>query len=170
MTFVEGSEECGDLTEVRSSGVRDGQRFYVVRSPDFRPINLDLFYQPALGRPGTVDRDGQPLLPLYGLDLIAVAPTVLVVLNIIVEDEKVCSMDLVENSAPGDVGRLQDDYIHGRSPPTFSDTTYGGRSMIRSNIRAMYSPKMPRANNCAPPKMEIKEARNGKPGKLPADK
>ena len=87
MTFVEGSEGCDDLTEVRGSGVRDGQRFYVVRSPDFGPINLDFFYQLTLSRPGTVDRNGQPLLSLNCLDLVAVAPTVLVVLNIIVEDE-----------------------------------------------------------------------------------
>ena len=45
-------------------------------------------------------------------DLVAVAPTVFVVLHIIVEDKKVGAADLVEVAAPGDVRRLQDDNVH----------------------------------------------------------
>jgi hypothetical protein len=40
--------------------------------------------------------------------------------------------------------------------------------MLRSKIRAKYSPKIPpRVNICAPLNNEIMEAKNGKPGKLP---
>ena len=39
--------------------------------------------------------------------------------------------------------------------------------MLRKCMRARYSPMMPSANSCAPEKIAITEARNGKPGTLP---
>src|SRR6266576_3718099 len=55
-----------------------------------------------------VDRDGQPMGASWRLDAISVAPTVLVVLNIVVEDEYVRTMDEIKVPTPRDVGRLND--------------------------------------------------------------
>ena len=46
-------------------------------------------------------------------------------------------------------------------------TAYGGLSIVRVCTRARYSPKIPRANSCAPEKIEIIEARNENPGTTP---
>ena len=48
--------------------------------------------------------------------------------------------------------------------------TYVGLSMLLLKIRAIYSPKIPNANNWVPEKITIKEARNENPGTLPSVK
>jgi hypothetical protein len=47
---------------------------------------------------------------------------------------------------------------------------YGGRVAVRSKTRARYSPIIPNAKSCAPLKIMIAEARNGKPGADPITK
>ena len=75
--------------------------------PGLAPVDEDLVDGSVLDRrAATVDWDGQPLNPLMGLDAVAIAPTVLVVLDIIIKDENVSLIDLVEIAAPGDVRGL----------------------------------------------------------------
>jgi hypothetical protein len=48
-----------------------------------------------------------------------------------------------------------------------STIAYGGRSMMRRCMRARYSPMTPSVTSCTPAKIEMIEARNGKPGTAP---
>ena len=142
--------------------------FKVNLVPGGFPYNADLMDGNILGLSAEdVNRNGQPLLAMRRFDLVAVAPATLIVLYVIVKNEQVRPLDLIEHTASWNVGRLQDNGVH---LSVVSCTTYGGRSMLRSNIRARYSPKMPSANNWAPLTRAIMEARNGKPGGLPAVK
>jgi hypothetical protein len=81
--------------------------------PGFVPHNPDLVNGniPCL-RAAAVDRNGQPLFPMRGFDLIPVPPAALVVLDIIIKNKQVGAPNLIENSPPGDIGRLQNDDVH----------------------------------------------------------
>src|SRR6516162_2273721 len=80
-----------------------------------------MFFAPMLG---VVDGDGvvcgpilfvgadgnsQPLRALGRLDAVAIAPTVLVELNVVVNDENIAAVKLGEIAEPGQVARLQND-------------------------------------------------------------
>src|ERR1017187_1016757 len=54
----------------------------------------------------------QPLQAVRGLDLVAVSPAVLVVLDAVVEDEDVGFLNLMKVAAPRYVTRLKNDTIH----------------------------------------------------------
>src|SRR5215468_11670742 len=53
------------------------------------------------------DGDGQPLETICRLDLIAISPAMLIVLDTIVENKDVGLLNLMKVTAPRDVARLQ---------------------------------------------------------------
>jgi hypothetical protein len=59
-----------------------------------------------------MNRDGDPLPSLRGLDLVSIPPAMLVVLHVIVKNEEVGAADLVEIAPPRQIGRLQDYNFH----------------------------------------------------------
>jgi hypothetical protein len=59
-----------------------------------------------------VDRNGQPLPASGCLDLIAVAPTALIVLHIVIKYKEIGAADLIKIPPPGNVGWLEDDSVH----------------------------------------------------------
>src|SRR5215208_4119413 len=136
----------------------------MIPPPRLGPVDAHIFNGSSLGYALAVDRDGEPLFALCSLDLVAVAPAVLVILHIIVEDKQIGAADLIKITAPRNIRRLQNNDVHF---PAVSLTTYVGLSMLRSNIRARYSPNIPRAKSCAPLNRAMMDAKNGKPGKLP---
>ena len=60
-----------------------------------------------------LDRNRQPLHPLWRLDLVAVPPVAPGVLHVVIEDEFIHCSDHVETALPWDVVRLEDgDFFH----------------------------------------------------------
>ena len=58
-------------------------------------------------RPMAVDRNRQPLPATRGLDPVAVTPTTLVILHVVIKDKQIGPPDLVKIASPRNVGRLQ---------------------------------------------------------------
>ncbi len=102
--------------EIRRFVVGNSQGLEMILRPGLRPVNFHILDGNPFGHTFAVDWDGQPLLALRGLDLVAVAPAMLIVLNVVVEDEQVGAADLVEVAAPGNVRGLEDDDVHFRFP------------------------------------------------------
>ena len=58
--------------------------------------------------PGTVEYGNrQPLSPLGPFDTVAVAPGFFRVAQVVIEDEDICMMDLIKETEPGKIPRLQ---------------------------------------------------------------
>ena len=125
----------------------------VLAGPVPAPDAADLVDRRALDHvAGGGHRDREPDRAVRGLDAVAVAPAVLVVLDVVVEDEDVRLLDLVEVPAPGNVGRLDDgelqaqrSYPRARGPrnrgtsrlqPAVGTLASGGRSTAGSRPRA----------------------------------
>ncbi len=114
LALVEGFEQWGIGPEKRRPPIGKGQCLPVGFVPGLAPIDLHLFDRDRLfHHAGAVHRDGQPLPALRRFDLVAIAPAVFIVLDIIVKNKYIRPVDLVEIPTPGDVGWLQDDTIHG---------------------------------------------------------
>ena len=54
------------------------------------------------------NRDGEPFDPVYGLDLVAVAPVTAGVLHLVVENKFIYHIDNIEISLPGNIVRLRE--------------------------------------------------------------
>ena len=80
--------------------------------PRLGPVNAHILDGDTLHDTFAMHRDGEPLFALMGLDLVAVAPAMFVVLNIIIKDKQISAANLIEISPPGNIGRLQDDNVH----------------------------------------------------------
>ena len=93
------------------------------------------------------DRDRQPVRAVGGLDPVAVAPAVLVVLHVVVEDEDVRLLDLVEVAAPGDIRRLEDARTSPRRPVRASSAIRS--ASVRSPSSRNSSGAHPRLTNPA---------------------
>jgi hypothetical protein len=76
------------------------------------PINTHIPDQRSIRYPLRVHGNRQPLFSLMGLDLVSVAPAMLIILHIIVKDEYIRAADLIKIPPPGNIGRLQDDNVH----------------------------------------------------------
>src|SRR5580693_3630342 len=91
------------------------------------PVNLDF---PNLPLPFDIalliDWNAQPLRALRCLYSVTVSPAMLIVLDIVIKDEKVRFLNLVKISSPWDVRGLQDHASHDYSVSTF-------RKSCRSN-------------------------------------
>src|SRR5215211_4222381 len=97
--------------------------------PSGRPVNPHIFYRDSLCYAFAMYRDGQPPFSLRGLDLVAVAPAVLIILHVIIENKKIGAADLIKVPAPGNVGGLNNGDVHW---PAVSRMIYEGLSMLRS--------------------------------------
>ena len=115
LALIKGLNQRGVLLKPGRAGVGNGEGLPVVFGPGFGPVDFDILDRDALGDAGAMDRDGDPLFTLSGLDLVAIAPAVLVILDIVIEDEQISARHLVKISTPGDIGGLQDDNVHSRS-------------------------------------------------------
>src|SRR5579862_2150056 len=63
----------------------------------------------------SLHRYGQPMRPLDRLDTVAVTPTVLIELNIVIVDEHVTALHLIEKAEPRDIAGLKN-YERGHGP------------------------------------------------------
>src|SRR5207302_844444 len=75
-------------------------------------VRLDILDQQSMRGAATADRDRQPLRTARRLHAIPVAPAVLVVLHVVVENEDIGTADEIEIAAPWDVRRLHDHASH----------------------------------------------------------
>ena len=88
-------------------GVFNCSPMFVVPGPF--PADMDLVDRYVVNLSAmTVDRDGEPLGAMRGFDPIAVAPSPLVILDIIIKHKDIRLQDLVEITPPGDIGWLED--------------------------------------------------------------
>ena len=58
------------------------------------------------------DRNRQPDRTIWSLNTVSIAPTVFVVLNIVVENEDISLLDLMEIASPRNIVRLVNDTVH----------------------------------------------------------
>src|SRR5689334_18705443 len=117
------------MIKLRCSGIRMLERFQVILTPWIVPRDLNLINRNIFRlRPMTMNGDRQPLFATGRLDLIAIAPTALIILDIIVKNKQVGAADLVKIAAPRNIGGLENNNFH---LPTTLSIMYVGRSMLR---------------------------------------
>src|ERR1700690_1548540 len=131
--------------------------------PGFAPVYFHIPDLDPVRHARAVHGNGQPLFSLRTFDLIAVPPAMLVILHVIIENEQVGAAYHVKIPAPWNIGRLQYDDDHSPASVVLL-TMYGCLPDVLSNIRARYSPMIPRAKSWTPLKSVMAEARNEKPG------
>src|SRR5215207_150321 len=89
-------------------GLLDG--FKMDFSPGVLPDDPNLMDGNILGLgPAAMDRDGQPLPATWSLDLVAIAPAAFIVLDVIIKNKQIGTVDLIKISSPWDVGWLEND-------------------------------------------------------------
>jgi hypothetical protein len=78
----------------------------MVPMPGFGPVNPHILDRDTLRYPFRMNRNRQPLPALVSLDLVAIPPTVFVILNVVIENKQVSPANLVKVTAPGDIRGL----------------------------------------------------------------